>query len=112
MGQVKVSVNGQRYQLACRDGEEDRLIDLARYVDEKVKDLAETMGSVGDSRLLLLAALVVADELHELRENTEGVAGRPETGNGMSFGLDAGTANRLDALVDEIEDIAARLENA
>lgn len=112
MGQVKVSVNGQRYQLACRDGEEDRLIDLARYVDEKVKDLAETMGSVGDSRLLLLAALVVADELHELRENTDGAAGRSESANGMSFGLDSGTANRLDALVDEIEDIAARLENA
>ena len=112
MGQVKVSVNGQRYQLACRDGEEDRLIDLARYVDDRVRELAETMGSVGDSRLLLLAALVVADELHELRESTEGETNAPAVGNGLSFGLDSRAENRLDALVDEIEDIAARLENA
>lgn len=110
MAQVKVTVNGQRYQLACQDGEEERLETLAAYVDGKVNDLAENMGSVGDGRLLLLASLVVADELHELRERMDG--GAPPGGGEGGNGLDTGTTERLDKLVREVEDIAARLESA
>ena len=67
MGQVSVSVNNQRYTLACRDGEEDRLLGLARSLDGKVRTLTARLGQVGDNKLLLMAALLFVDELDEVQ---------------------------------------------
>lgn len=106
MGQVTVEVNAQQYKLACRDGEEERLTALARYVDDRVNQLAGSLGNVGDARLLLMASLIIADELLETREGGE----RPSSG--FATGLDEASAGRLGNLVREIEDIAASLESA
>ncbi|RMF09131.1 MAG: cell division protein ZapA [Alphaproteobacteria bacterium] len=106
MGQVTVEVNAQRYKLACRDGEEERLITLARFVDDRINELAGSLGNVGDARLLLMASLVIADELLEAREAAGGTPSSPDAG------LDGHATARLDRLVQEIEDIAARLQNA
>ena len=67
MAQVDVSVNGQSYRIACEDGQEDRLVDLAAIVDEKVLGLVNQIGQVGSNRLLVMAALVIADELVDLK---------------------------------------------
>ena len=67
MAQVDVSVNGQSYRIACEDGQEDRLVDLAAMVDEKVIGLVNQIGQVGSNRLLVMAALVIADELVDLK---------------------------------------------
>ena len=58
MGQVNVSINDRSYSVACGDGEEDHLRELARYLDGHVGDLAKSVGQVGDTRLLLLAGLL------------------------------------------------------
>lgn len=63
MGQVEVNVNGRSYMVACDDGQEAHVVRLGRYVDQKVQTLAKTVGQVGDARLLLMASLIVADEL-------------------------------------------------
>ncbi len=70
MAQVDVSVNGQTYRIACKDGQENRLIDLAAMVDEKVMELVNQIGQVGSNRLLVMAALVIADELVDLKNET------------------------------------------
>ena len=67
MAQVDVSVNGQTYRIACEDGQEDRLVDLAAMVDEKVIGLVNQIGQVGSNRLLVMAALIIADELVDLK---------------------------------------------
>ena len=67
MAQVDVSVNGQSYRIACEDGQEDRLVDLAAMVDGKVLDLVNQIGQVGSNRLLVMAALIIADELVDLK---------------------------------------------
>ncbi len=67
MAQVDVSVNGQSYRIACEDGQEDRLVDLAAMVDEKVIELVNQIGQVGSNRLLVMAALIIADELVDLK---------------------------------------------
>ena len=59
MAQVDVSVNGQSYRIACEDGQEDRLVDLAAMVDEKVIGLVNQIGKVGSNRLLVMAALII-----------------------------------------------------
>ena len=67
MAQVDVSVNGQSYRIACEDGQEGRLVDLAAMVDEKVIGLVNQIGQVGSNRLLVMAALIIADELVDLK---------------------------------------------
>jgi cell division protein ZapA len=71
MGQANVIVNGRSYPLQCADGDEVRLQAVAAYVGGKVDALVAEFGQVGDERLLLLAALLTADELFDLRERRD-----------------------------------------
>ena len=61
---VNVMVNAKAYTIACDDGEEEHLRQLAAIVDGKVRELLGSVGNVGDLRLLLMAALLIADEHH------------------------------------------------
>lgn len=63
MGQIQVTVNGRTYGIACDDGQEAHVGRLARYIEQKVAGLVQSVGQVGDARLLLMASLVIADEL-------------------------------------------------
>jgi cell division protein ZapA len=71
MGQVSVPVNGRSYAIACDDGQEARIRRLAQYVDAKVGEFVATVGQVGEARLLLLAALVISDELSDANDAQE-----------------------------------------
>ena len=68
MGQVSVPVNGRSYTITCDDGQEIRIRRLAQYVDAKVGEFVGKVGQVGEARLLLLAALVIADELSDAND--------------------------------------------
>ena len=61
---VNVMVNSKAYTIACDDGEEEHLRQLAAVVDGKVRELLGSVGNVGELRLLLMAALLIADEHH------------------------------------------------
>lgn len=65
MAQVEVSINGRNYQIACDDGQEEHLAQLGDYIDKRVKELVAAVGQVGDSRLLVMVSLLIADELAE-----------------------------------------------
>ena len=71
MGQVSVTLNDRTYRLVCDDGEEDRLVELASYVKAKVDQLTREIGHVGDERLVLMAALLIADELWDARSDLD-----------------------------------------
>ena len=72
MGQITVSIHDHQYTLACRDGEEERLAGLASYVDGKARSLVTKLGQVSEARLLLMAALLIADELQDVHDQTKG----------------------------------------
>ena len=61
---VNVMVNSRAYTIACDDGEEEHCSELADMVDSKVRELLDTVGQVGDPRLLLMAALLITDDYH------------------------------------------------
>ena len=65
MAQVSVTINGRQYRMACEDGQENHLIRLAKDIDERIDKLRGNFGEIGDSRLTVMAALTVADELTE-----------------------------------------------
>lgn len=67
MATVTVEVNGRPYSVGCADGQEERVRLLARDFDAHVRSVAEDVGQVGDLKLFLMGALMLADQLHEVR---------------------------------------------
>ena len=98
MGQVRLTVGGRSYDLACPDGQEPRLEMLASMLDSKTRDAEQVVGSANEARQLLLAGLLLADELSDIR------SGAPDPGK-------AALARTLDQLAGRIESLAERLEH-
>jgi cell division protein ZapA len=71
MGHVIVEVNGRPYTMQCPDGEEEHLKELARLLDSEVARIRQTVGTVGDIRLLVMSGLMVADRLSEAIRHIE-----------------------------------------
>ena len=68
MPQISVTINGRQFRMACENGEEARLTNLAADLDARIATLRARFGEIGDTRLTVMAALAVADELSEARE--------------------------------------------
>ena len=73
MAQVSVTISGRVYRMACDDGQEDHLSRLARDIDARIGQLRSAFGEIGDTRLAVMAAIMVADELTELRKRLRNV---------------------------------------
>lgn len=67
MAQVDIEVNGRTYQVGCEDGQEAHLKDLAAIIDKQIRQVSEDVGQLGETRLMLMSALLMADELSEVR---------------------------------------------
>ena len=71
MSKVTISLNGRPFTIGCEDGQQAYLRELASHLDDHVRGLADRVGQIGDLRLLLMAALIVADELKEAQGREE-----------------------------------------
>lgn len=101
---VNVMVNGRAYTLGCDEGEEGHLRDLAARVDTKVREALNIVGqNAGDGKLMLMAALLMADEQHEHNH-------KPSVEPAADH--DDKTAERLESAAARLEVIAAQLEDA
>jgi len=101
MSNVTVTIGGRHYTVACAAGEEPHIEMLGRSIDGKLQGLANLAGQ-SEARTLLFAALLLADELHELQSN--GAPTAPAD--------DGQSAEALERLADRLEGLAGRLENA
>ena len=102
MGQISVQIAGRNYPLACRDGEEAHLERLAAHLASKTKELTASLGPMSEPRLLLMAGILIADELFEKQ-----AGGAPAPGGGG----DAPERSRLDGLAQRLEALADVLES-
>jgi cell division protein ZapA len=116
MGEVSVTLNGRAYRLECGAGDEPHLIELAEYLGSHVDTMRQKFGQVGDDRLILMASLVVADELWELRrqiqetkvvvaEANRGKSAADQTVKAMQVEL----AARVSAVADRLDGLNTRL---
>jgi cell division protein ZapA len=67
MAQVTLDVNGRPYVVGCEDGQEQHLTELAKLFDRQVRQVGQQLGQLGETRLFLMGALLLADELAETR---------------------------------------------
>jgi cell division protein ZapA len=110
LAQVIVKINGYTYTVGCEDGQENHLAAMAQQVENRVQSIKALGGSAGEARLLVLTALLMADELHDMRielEAARSLPARPAAKSGRSEGDMARKINRLTA---RAEQIAADLE--
>ena len=105
MSQVSVTIDGRKYRLACNEGEEARLESLAGTIDEKIGEMRKTFGEIGDQRLVIMAALTLADSLAEARDEATAQRKRSDDADERANAL----ALKLDALGSRLESVAARL---
>jgi cell division protein ZapA len=103
MANVSLTIAGRTYSVACRDGGEDHLRKLGAQVDKKAADAARAVGNATEARTLLLAALLLADELGEVRAGT---APAPQPG------LSPAVADALIRFAERVETLADSLETA
>ena len=109
MPQVTVVVNGRSYTIACEPGEEDRVRQLGRSIDAKVVGFAKDAPQAGEARLLVMAALMLADELSEARETLR--RARSTSGSAVAEAAEEeALASGIERLALRIETVAARLE--
>ncbi|MFT9100200.1 MAG: cell division protein ZapA [Zymomonas mobilis subsp. pomaceae] len=78
MAQVDVMIGGRSHQLACRDGDESRLRFLANIVDGEVAKISEQLNVAGDTRRILLAALLLADKNEDIKSMFEKLQAKNE----------------------------------
>jgi len=112
MGQVVVKVNGRDFPLNCADGQEPRIRRLAQYVDAKIVEFAKNLGQIGEARLILLAALVIADELSDANEALQQERNRTRAPGGAGGEAIEAAAAGIRGIAERIESIAARIETA
>ena len=68
MAQVTIKINGYAYTVGCEDGQEEHLQAMAAEIERRIGGIRALGGQSGEARLLVLAALLMADELHDLGE--------------------------------------------
>ncbi|MCB2054984.1 MAG: cell division protein ZapA [Geminicoccaceae bacterium] len=105
---LDISINGKRHSVQCGDGEEVRLKRLAQYVDARLRELAAQHGPLGDARLLVLASLLIADELDDALAEIKRLHGR-DPAELEAFELDH--ARAIERIAERIEQLAEGLES-
>lgn len=106
MAQVTVRINGYAYTVVCDDGQEPHLHNMAAEVEARINSIKALGGQSGESRLLVLASLLMADELHDLKLMIGNL--RQELARVPQAEVD--TRRKLARLADRAEEIAATLE--
>lgn len=106
MSEITININGRGYDIACDVGQEGRVLDLATYVDQRIKEISRSGAAYNDSHLVVLAALLLANEAMEARENA---------GLGSPLKMDVpvetdGESRADDAAIAELEGTLERLE--
>jgi cell division protein ZapA len=105
MSKVTVVINTRKYDIECDDGQEEHLIQLSQYVDRRVDGLVSVVGQVGDARLLLMASLLVADELSEVQTKLDRFKDEKR-----DLSQDIINVSDIESLANRIESIAEKLE--
>jgi cell division protein ZapA len=117
MGKVSLDINGRKYAMGCEDGEEERLLRLGQKLDDRVSQMANQFGQIGDLRLLVMAGITMMDEVEDTNENLDlrvdaraaGLRQERDAATLASAKSQADAAKALSKAAKRIEGLAAKL---
>ena len=108
MAQLTLEINGKPYTVGCEDGQEAHVRSLAEIIDARVREIAPDAGAMGETRLILLGALMLADEVSSLKGRLAGALSRAELAEQTLEQSDEKVVAALDAAAQKIEAMASR----
>ena len=116
MAQVTVTIDGKQYRMACYEGQEEHLLDLAGRFDRYIGHLKGSFGEIGDHRLAVMAGIMVMDEFSELQKRVKGLESEIGTLRKTRDDAlvkadknDAALTGALSTLAERMETLAARI---
>jgi cell division protein ZapA len=119
MSQVSVTINGRQFRMACEDGQEGHLMNLARDLDSRIEGLRAKFGEIGDTRLTVMAALTIADSLAEtgsrikrLEDELASLKDARTEAINLDKAAHTAIATALNAAAERIESIVKKLNQA
>jgi cell division protein ZapA len=119
MAQVIVTINGRQFRMACEDGQEQHLTRLAHDFDQRIVELRAKFGEIGDTRLTVMAALTIADQLFEAVGRIRKLEGELATREGTAVsaadrdpGTDQTVIAALNSAAERIESLTSELNRS
>ncbi|MEM8833613.1 MAG: cell division protein ZapA [Pseudomonadota bacterium] len=111
MAEVNVQINRKQYTIACDAGQEQRVIDLAAHVDERIKELIHIGAGTNESHLLVLNSIMMADELVDARGASANTNTAPLDGLQITQEDEAAITDAIDQMAERINKIAGNLQS-
>jgi cell division protein ZapA len=111
MAEINITINGRTFGISCEDGQEQRVVDLGRYVDARLKEIAKAGAAASESHLLVLTTLMLSDEIFDLRNEVHALGGQINQSQANQNDEEA-VANQIGLLAERIERIAHRIQSA
>lgn len=121
MPKVELTLNGRIYPVVCGEGEQDRVRELGRAVDETLRGIAGSAGGATEGQVLVLGSLTLADRIYDLESEAERMQAEMEAlraemramrENAVPPEEEAQVTAAVEHLTRRVEDIAARLRSA
>jgi cell division protein ZapA len=116
VAQVNVKISGKTYRMACDDGEEERLADLAERLNGAIDQLRGRFGEIGDHRLTVMAAITFADQyveamrrLHEIEAEVACLEQAHAEAVQRQTAADSSAVDAIDVVAQRVESIALRI---
>ena len=111
MAEANLNINGKSYSIHCEDGQEQRVLELGQFVDSRLRDIAQAGAASSENHLLVLTALMLADEVFDLREDSSALQTKLQTSQ-ANQNDEASVAMAIDELANRIDRIQSRLQTA
>jgi len=109
MAQVTVTIDGKAYRMACEEGQEQHLTDLATRFDRYVGHLKEQFGEIGDLRITVMAGIMVMDEVSELTRRLASLEAELESLRGNRDTVLAATARTEETIAATLSEVSDRI---
>jgi len=109
MAQVTVTIDGKAYRMACEEGQEDHLTDLATRFDRYVNHLKGQFGEIGDLRITVMAGIMVMDEIAELTRRVASLEAELEALQNSRDTVIAATARTEESLATALDEVTASI---
>ena len=106
MAQVTIHINGTPYAIGCEDGQERHLVELAALFDHQVRQVSQDVGQLGETRLFLMGALLLADELAETKQRLLAAQDTVARADAEHTRLEVKAVSAIEAAAKRIEKLA------
>lgn len=110
MAEINININGRQFGIACDDGQEQRVQDLAAYVDARLKEISSAGGATNESHLLVLTSLVMADEMFDMKAASANGNQVPLGGLHITHEDESSIVSAIDQMANRIDAIAGNLQ--